>query len=319
MSVTELIKQNDVREILDRIIPPYQRSQRSVVIQVPSRAGSQRLLGTAFDYALRFEIHRRSPQALVTGWVAEASLVHLERALALAQAVREAGETSMITGPAAGVRHEEVRRLVLGAKRCIREARIFVREHLGVRQPDRAWMEQLAEHAIGLARLDAVHRAGYLGPELLSPGKPAEIAEIVALLHSVPFDLLLDGSDVLLNPTFGRWSALVGGADADLIIGGRLIDLKLLASAAVERDMVRQLVAYLILAECARRDGEPLPQISSLEIYLARHARLWTLPAGPILRHPEYAIVERRFLEVAEKVYRRSPPPTPEPSPISAL
>ncbi|WP_437331530.1 hypothetical protein [Sorangium sp. So ce394] len=104
----------------------------------------------------------------------------------------------------------------------------------------------------------------------------------------------------------------MGGADADLLVGGRLIDLKVSVRDDVERPMVRQLVAYLILAERARREGQHLPQITSLELYFARHAHLWTLSADMILAHPEYPDVERRLLDLAAQVTRRAcmPPPT---------
>lgn len=128
-----------------------------------------------------------------------------------------------------------------------------------------------------------------------------QVQEVVELLSHAPFRALVGtGSDILLNPTFGRYSALVGGADADIIAGRQLIDLEVIAQPNIERSMVRQLVAYLILARCKTRDGVEMPAIEEVGIYFARHAHLWVLPAARIINHPAYPDVERWFLRYAQ-------------------
>ena len=81
-------------------------------------------------------------------------------------------------------------------------------------------MGRLAEHALRLARLDPIYRVGYIGSELFAENSPQQIDELLDLLACVPFDGLI-GTEILLNPTFGWYSSLVGGADADLVVDHR--------------------------------------------------------------------------------------------------
>ncbi|AKT37687.1 hypothetical protein [Chondromyces crocatus] len=281
MSVCDLITNSEVKALLDRVIPSYDRMLR-LPIRVASRSRRAPLIGTAFDYALRFELQRRCPQARDQGWVAEHAL-HVLNAGYLSE-----GADPFTTAQLA----ERVR--------CrVDDARVFQREHLRQKQPDRAWMERLADHALRLARLDSLYRAGYHGPELFAENSTALREEVLALLACVPREIFTGRGEVLLNPTFGKYSSWVGGADADLITDDRLIDIKVVAQPNVERGMVRQLVAYLILATCARRDGELMPPIAWIQLYFARHGHLWSMPAASILEHPAYAEVERGILQVA--------------------
>ncbi len=154
---------------------------------------------------------------------------------------------------------------------------------------------RLAVHAVRLAKLDPYYRAAYADPTFAKAGTQ-ETKEIVRLLSIVPFDSLRHPSTLLLNPSFGRYSDLVGGADADLIVGNRLIEIKATKKPHVERDMVRQLVGYMILAHRARRSDRSLPRLRTLEIYFARHGFMWSMPTAAILGSPGYADVERWFI-----------------------
>lgn len=306
MSVSELIERKDVREALDLIIPPYRRAQQAS-IQVPPPARGHSLIGTAFDYALRLELQRRCPHARGKAWIAEASVQQVERRLVLLTAARTAGgEGIVFSSNGEPISYRQLRRIAARGRRRVENARIFARKHAARRHPDQAWMARLAEHALRLARLDPIFRAGYLGDEVIAENTPEQIEQIVALLGCTPFGALVDSSAMQLNPTFGAWSSFVGGADADLLAGGRLIDVKVTAAANVERSMVRQLVAYLILAERARRDGASIPRITSLEIYFARHGHRWSMEADRVRTNPAYPDVERRFLEIAAQVNRPS-------------
>jgi hypothetical protein len=296
MSITTLITEKEVKANLDRIIPEYERSQR-VPIRVTHGTGSATLTGTAFDYALRFEIQRRYPGSRDKKWIAENALAYME-------------ERERLPLPFPSLAPVlDAGRMLRRIRRRVRNARIFLRKHLCRKRPDAAWLTRLAEHALRLARIDPIYRAGYMGDAVLESNRDEQVQEVVQLLSHVPFNALVgDGSDILLNPTFGRYSSLVGGADADIIAGGRLIDLKVVAQPNIERGMVRQLVAYLILARCARRDGAELSSIEEVGLYFARHAHLWGLPARRIINHPAYAEVERWFLRYAESRQRRPLP-----------
>jgi len=62
MSLTTFIQRVDARGQLDRVLPKYQRTH-DVPLLVPAQTANPELVGTAFDYAFRFEMQRRNPAA----------------------------------------------------------------------------------------------------------------------------------------------------------------------------------------------------------------------------------------------------------------
>ena len=73
MSVKSLIAVPEVRERLDDILPPIAKLA-NLPLKVPPRTSHYALVGTAFDYALRFELQRRNRHAIGRRWVAEGAL-----------------------------------------------------------------------------------------------------------------------------------------------------------------------------------------------------------------------------------------------------
>ena len=75
----------------------------------------------------------------------------------------------------------------------------------------------------------------------------ADIADLVALVNAVPWDEFDCAGRILLNPFFGNVSpGRIGGADADLLLGTCLIDIKVIQSwVAVEH--LRQIVGILVV------------------------------------------------------------------------
>ena len=68
---------------------------------------------------------------------------------------------------------------------------------------------RIAAHAIRLARIDPLVRAHVLDPEFESADF-YDVEDLLAMLEIVPWDFLVDGETLLLNPTFGSlrlWSA----------------------------------------------------------------------------------------------------------------
>lgn len=127
--------------------------------------------------------------------------------------------------------------------RIVSEAQGFHRRFTRRRHAREEVLKTLATHALRLAALDYYYRARYLDPH---PYKiiRAEVEEIVELLRVVPVAKFRHPEVMMLNPTFGLLSALVGGADADLICGDRFIEIKTVAEGRVKRQDVRQLVGY---------------------------------------------------------------------------
>ena len=95
--------------------------------------------------------------------------------------------------------------------------------------------DSLLRSILMLARLDPVYRTGRLFDDISEAeyagidDDMADLRKLLAVADSS--DLFKPKNSVYLNPEFGSGSALVGGADADMILDGTLIDIKTTKSA----------------------------------------------------------------------------------------
>lgn len=278
MSLTSFL---DIKDVNDRLKPLRPKMPRSLTLDllVEPKTNHRSTVGTAFDYLLRFEIKRRAPNAVEREyWVAE-------------------------PGPFPDAKTLD------RAFQITASARIAYAEYLRTERPRRAQLEQLAAHAIRLAKVDVIVRSGYIDPTL-EEADPSDIEDLTALLKVVPFDRLLDAKTMILNPTFGRSSMLVGGADADLIAGNVLIDFKTVVNSVIKPKDLDQLLGYWLLGRHERRTNTSFPEVNSAGIYFARHGHLWTVDVSAWTQHPEFVAVEDWFFSRAAERFggRRAQP-----------
>jgi hypothetical protein len=73
MSIDALLRRPEVKEIFDPILPQSQIELGAELV-IPPQSKSGSLVGTAFDYLVRFELQRRYPNAVARKWVAEEAL-----------------------------------------------------------------------------------------------------------------------------------------------------------------------------------------------------------------------------------------------------
>nr|WP_276976317.1 hypothetical protein [Ferrimicrobium acidiphilum] len=253
------------------------------------------LSGTAVDYMLRFEIERRFPQSWTDQWIAERS----------EQILREGAETE---GTMLGFDPEdkEARRSVELSKRAhqlVVAARKSHRRFVRLRRPTLSDLRRMACHSVLLAKLDGVYRARKrLTASDLAVADEDVVEDVLAMLGAIPNDGVLgfpEGDGIWLNPSFGPYSDLVTGADADLIVGDTIVDVKAHRHPSFEEE-APQLVGYALLANGARTLPRRyfslrIPQIRRVGIYWARHgqiqfARLRSSPGDPI-----YQTIARGF------------------------
>ncbi len=97
-----------------------------------------------------------------------------------------------------------------------------------------------------------------------------DLVEIFTQFYNRQNSLLL--KPFILNPTFVG-SGFVGGADADLIVDGCLIDIKTSTFPQIKAEYLYQVAGYLLL------DFDDMLHIDSLGIYMARQGELfrWTV------------------------------------------
>ncbi|MEI6294713.1 MAG: hypothetical protein WCO95_01500 [Actinomycetes bacterium] len=149
----------------------------------------------------------------------------------------------------------------------------------GILPPDKEmYLDRLC---IALAQYEACYRAEIrenwpvieIGPkgslvDLLSKS-PDSVAEDLFSLANLFYDTHSTLSNLtprFLNPTFGA-SGLLGGADADLILSHRLIDIKTVQKAKVSREYLWQLAGYVLA------DKENVYEIEEVGFYFARHGK----------------------------------------------
>jgi len=110
---------------------------------------------------------------------------------------------------------------------------------------------------------------------LASPSARADLAALTRHLTMTQGALLT--SPIVPNPTFVG-SQLVGGADADVIAGHWLIDLKTVTASQIERVDLWQILGYALL------DFDHSYGIDEVGIYYSRHGVQVVWPVGDLLR-----------------------------------
>lgn len=236
MSLTSLLRQPEVASQFRTIVCRPQ-TQPVGEMRVTPRHSSYPLVGTAFDYALRWLVGswNRTPQ---TEWVAERA-AHLWE-------------------EAHGQRNELVDRGIARARAREQELRTT-----GV------FTSEMGRACLFLATVDRFLRDGVLPTSQLTAPLASEVADVVALVRLVPREPFISDA-VLLNPTFGKYSEQVGGADADLVVGDCLIDVKTTKYLRVPDEYLFQLVGYAALQRYAR----PKWPLKYIAVYFSRHGML---------------------------------------------
>ena len=265
MSLTSYVKEESVRERIDESFPNRGvRAQKE--IEAEPQTNHYALVGTAVDYLARFELRRNTPNVQSGPWVAEISL----------ELARE-----HFPGVASDVRD------------AIDRAKDERDEYLETGTMSRS----LVESSLDLARIDGIYRGGR-PPEDLGEYDEGDIEDCLRLMEVFDGCDALDGNDVYLNPEFGLASRFVGGADADIILDGKLIDFKVTGKATFKVGYWRQLVGYLVLADAHTTlhesgiydkmglgddpEARPLPDIDEIGVYFARHGEFSSVPADAV-------------------------------------
>lgn len=135
-------------------------------------------------------------------------------------------------------------------------------------------MRDLLPDCVVLAKLESTFRSRRNFPNSdIFQIDSGDIDDLMHLLSVVDVSLFRAESRCLLNPTFGQSSRDVGGADADLVIDDRLIDIKTTKHLEFTRSQFRQLLGYYILNE---REGEVVGELNHLGVYYSRFGVLYS-------------------------------------------
>ncbi len=260
-------------------------------IKVPrvGTASESTVIGTAVDYAMRAILTRRvgSANTIAHPFIAEEALFSLPK-------VVEQNYVSLMNTPTGDPLL--VKRKLEGLKRAM-DRQTDISKYLALRVFEArkiyddytqgvASLQELCHHTLLLARLDAVYRAAvpnvidvyfeefedltfYRRDDAPSDTQLADNVLQLARLFETQITVL-PMNKVQCNPTFGRYSRAVGGADADFIMDNTLIDIKTTVKLAYNGKDMAQILGYSAMAQALGQ------RIDVVGIYYARYG-IWAL------------------------------------------
>jgi len=249
------------------------------VLPRPQHAGERNYdwgaAGTAFDYRVRLLLSPQDP----AGFVAAAGA----RNLASRWRQRTPGAAwSELAGAIPDLQTEPS-----GAReRIARPASKTLARLCGLlalyEQLYRAPEEYLADHPLLLAGPDAGLEEHL---KLVDERLVNDVAALTALFTERQPDLAGSHHQVISNPIFDR-SGDLGGADADLVVDGTLLELKTVKTPVLNKTTVWQILGYL-LADTSDRH-----RIRKVGWYFSRHGYLWRLPVEELLARLHGSVVD---------------------------
>jgi hypothetical protein len=311
MTLTSFLKMPDVAANLTPLRPKLSR-KIPAQLKVQPRSNRYMLVGTAFDYLLRFELKRKAPHAVAGQWGAELApgcirsmLLRRDEEGRITPVLPDPNTMSIPFSMSAelGLAEELAER----ACAIVEKARAAVTCYQSNKSPSRTEQADVAGHAIRLAKLEDVYRRSeLLGAASFEEPAPEDVEDLLDLLAVVPFESLLDDKVLLLNPTFGDASRLVGGTDGDLISGDLLVDFKTTNQEKMAPSWLDQLLGYFLLARKQREADPTFPEIKTLALYFCRHAYLWAQDTALWTANPEFAEIEGWFFQRARQVFGTS-------------
>lgn len=265
MSLTSFLQDKDVRKEFSQEFIKPRFSLRKAILSPPITK-NYGLVGTAFDYLMRFYIERLNPRAITSTWVAE-------------QAVEKMGEVGSGLYGSARFPVKIPKGMLRRASAVISEAKRLHSSYIISEEMN----NELIKYAVLLAQFDTYFRTGIIW-ERLEFVEEGDVADLKNLISIVNPEIWKAKEMCILNPTFGEASELVGGADADLVIDNMLIDIKTTSRLELKRDDFNQLVGYYILFRIGGIDNAPfVPKIERLGIYWSRYAELQVFPVREVI------------------------------------
>lgn len=276
MSLTSFLEIPEVRAKFKAEFPKPKFDIKRELLAPTILGVHPRLVGTAFDYLLRFYVKYLNPQAQEDewGWVAEGAVKVLE----------SQGENQLY----------ELGNVV------VVEARRNYLNFLSTGQ----FTDELLRSSLSLAKLDPLMRRSNYIVENLEFIDQEDIADLWNLINVVDPNLFRTQGRVLLNPDFGSGSLVVKGADADLILSDLLVDIKTVQNFKLDRQSFEQVLGYYTLSLIERRLEPDIEEIKRLGIYFSRYAYLYEFPVDQVINpktFPQFLI----WFEERAKEYRK--------------
>jgi hypothetical protein len=277
MSLTTFLEEADVRAKFREFFP-RPKFVVEMPLLVPSQNKNYSLIGTAFDYLLRFHLEYWLGHRSQKRWVAFGALSRIaeDHDYKLAKYAKSALELAVKI-------HEK----------------FLVSGDCG---------SDLLYACLKLAQFDAVVRAAHVSSKhIMDVNTKTEAQELRQLLEIVPTELFRTASLCFLNPTFGEGSVLVGGADADLILDDVLIDIKTTKKLELSQDYYNQILGYYILHKIGGiTNYSGAVEINYIAIYFSRYGHLYKVDVGSLIDEARFQLFMDWFVARAREQFGES-------------
>lgn len=268
MSLTSLLKNKDVKEKFAQEFPMPKFHIVGELIASP-KTKHYSLVGTAFDYLMRFYLKRINSSAITQEWVAESvvDLVDDKKTL------------------------KKIQEILTNAKK-------MYAEYLETGKMN----DEVIKSSLLLAQLDPIYRAGVIDPNIgvIDPGDIDDLKNLIKLVNPTEFRC----KNCMLNPTFGEASTLVGSADMDVLLDGTLIDIKTTKFLELNRDHFNQIIGYYILFLIGGIDNAPKnTKVEFIGIYYSRHGLLYKVAIKEVIKNCDLQKFIKWFKKRAEQEF----------------
>lgn len=297
MSLTSFLKNKDVKERFRQEFPRPEFKLKKEIL-APPVTRRYLLVGTAFDYLMRFYLKCINPDAVTRRWVAESWPLGLAMAIpGVAPLYSESSGKWHIIPERGGQLPEDAKRLVGICEQIVEQAKVVYSSYLASGE----MTDEVIKSALLLAQLDPIARNLYVDENLgaIDDGDVTDLRNLISIMNP---ELFKAKKLCMLNPTFGEASRLVGGADADLLIDGALIEIKTTKTLKLDRNYFNQLIGYYILFKIGGiiDDAPSEPKIERLGIYYSRYGELCTFTVRDIVDEDRLPSFIEWFKERAE-------------------
>lgn len=312
MSLTSILSYNnkdfkDFRDLLSESFPAP-RLKFDQQIKSPPGTTSYMLIGKAFDYLLRFQLEKKyKKKVFARQWVAETALKYFND--------RDNGTIETKAGYFDKLKDDEIIKLFEGKKERDKlrnekvklrftECRDIYNQFISSKLKDDT---DLIKSSLFLGRLDDVVRAGPMMKEYINflPENELDVTDLRRLIKNSDLEVFQPKKKIILNPTFGDGSKLVGGADADLIIDDTLIDIKVTKELKLTRPHYNQILGYYLLFLIGGVDNHVDIKIKKIGLFFARHNVLWTVMVDEIAGKEKFETAIELLKKLLKKTYRQ--------------
>jgi len=286
MSLTTFLNNKDVRARFSEEFPKPKFGLKKETLAPPATKHYS-LIGTAFDYLMRFYIKNLNPKAITKEWIAELSLDWMS---VMSFAPKKHSIPTDIDDT-----------LLEKANRMLSQAKTTYSDYIKSGEMN----EELMKCTILLAQLDIYFRAGIIDEDfgIIDDGDVSDLRRLISIINPDSFKAK---ELCLLNPTFGEASELMQGADADLVIDSVLIDIKTTTRLEFKRDHFNELIGYYTLYKIGGIPDAPVElKIEKLGIYYSRHGELYTFPVTDVISLSKFPSFVEWFKERAAQERRK--------------